>query len=600
MKRRLLIKNALYLGLTVTPFTKLLEALAGPFPSSQDTGTLPVAGPRKPVTIYNNWSAYDEISDNIPLTEALAMRELDELIRLKKNGVQVDYYLMDAFWFDKNGGYRVWEKDRWPNGPGKWLNACKENDIKPGMWFSTNSLIRNSLDVVPEWKDSVDSSARSLCLFRGGYLEHLSETLQMWADKGVMVFKFDFADFRAATEDAKKVYLRSEIEEMNKLAFIDALKQLRLKNPDLLLLGYNGFSGEYGGTGIPYRKSVDSRWLKVFDTLYCGDPRFSDVPAMNIWRSMDIYSDHMVRQYELNGIPLHRIDNCGFMIGVAGTCYKRVNNAWKGMQILELARGGWVNVYHGNLELLSENDAQWFARTQKLFTELQQYGIASTFGGIPGRVEPYGFMMQGIKGTVCTVVNPSQAFVDVELPATGFSSSAVIYADGGFKPVLKGNNVTLGAEQLVVVGFDEYASEKYSLGIDHTIKIPFSIENLAADFKETEKNTIYGTVSPVRGKDIRILFQQFGPDKFPRRSWGGSPPNGKKMDEFFKITVTQGEKTIPLTIQYDKMIWSGLSWAAGEVKSSSFDPNIPLNVQCITTETDKLTLKAEVYAVSYK
>ena len=110
---------------------------------------------------------------------------------------------------------------------------------------------------------------------------------------------------------------------MNKVAFIDALKHFRQKNPDVLIIGYNGFGGDMSNTFTPFRKTVDSRWLEVFDTLYCGDPRMSDVPAMNIWRSQDIYSDHMVRQYELNGIPIDRIDNCGFMIGVAGTCYKR-------------------------------------------------------------------------------------------------------------------------------------------------------------------------------------------------------------------------------------------------------------------------------------
>ena len=56
----------------------------------------------KPVFVYNNWSAYDELSDNIPLNETLAMKELDHIARLKKMGVQVDYYLMDAFWFDVN------------------------------------------------------------------------------------------------------------------------------------------------------------------------------------------------------------------------------------------------------------------------------------------------------------------------------------------------------------------------------------------------------------------------------------------------------------------------------------------------------------------
>ena len=40
----------------------------------------------KPVFVYNNWSAYDELSDNIPLDEALAMKELDHIVRLKKIG----------------------------------------------------------------------------------------------------------------------------------------------------------------------------------------------------------------------------------------------------------------------------------------------------------------------------------------------------------------------------------------------------------------------------------------------------------------------------------------------------------------------------------
>ena len=28
-----------------------------------------------PILVYNNWSAYDELSDHVPLTEELALRE---------------------------------------------------------------------------------------------------------------------------------------------------------------------------------------------------------------------------------------------------------------------------------------------------------------------------------------------------------------------------------------------------------------------------------------------------------------------------------------------------------------------------------------------
>ena len=64
-------------------------------------------GLKQPLTVYNNWSAYDELSDNIPQTEDLCLKMLDEMIRLKKRGVKLDCYLMDAFWFDVDGGSRT-------------------------------------------------------------------------------------------------------------------------------------------------------------------------------------------------------------------------------------------------------------------------------------------------------------------------------------------------------------------------------------------------------------------------------------------------------------------------------------------------------------
>src|ERR1700693_5438963 len=42
---------------------------------------------RDPIFVYNDWSAYDELSDNIPLTEQLAMKELGEVLRLRRFGV---------------------------------------------------------------------------------------------------------------------------------------------------------------------------------------------------------------------------------------------------------------------------------------------------------------------------------------------------------------------------------------------------------------------------------------------------------------------------------------------------------------------------------
>ena len=75
-------------------------------------------------------------------------------------------------------------------------------------------------------------------------------------------------------------------------------------------IAYNGYGGETGDTGprLSPRTAVDLHWLDAFDSVYCGDPaKPSDVPSANFWRSLDVYSDAMVFQYSMNGVPLSRI-----------------------------------------------------------------------------------------------------------------------------------------------------------------------------------------------------------------------------------------------------------------------------------------------------
>lgn len=595
MQRRGFIKSAIGLGIVMHPFVRAWSRPAV-------NGALKLSGPPKPVFIYNNWSAYDELSDNVPQTEQLAMRELGEILRLKKNGVGINYYVMDAFWFSKEGGYRTWLKTHWPNGPEKWLSGCKAINIKPGMWFSTNLVKmggKQVLDIIPEWRSSLGTDPNILCLFDGGYLNHLAGSLQLWYDKGVRLFKFDFAYFEAVTPRMKNKFTKEEVVEKNKVAFMQMLQQFRRKNPDILITGYNGFGGNMENTYTPFNEKIDPRWLDTFDTLYCGDPRFSDVPMMNIWRSQDNYSDHQVSAYQAYGMPIRRIDNCAFMIGKTGTCYYRGINCWKGMLILELARGGWVNVYHGNLELLSDEDARWFARVQSIYHLLQQQDSTVTFGAVPGSGKPYGFKASSKKGTVCTVVNPSQGIVTMELPLPYFNKAKLLYADGGYRPVVNGNKITIGAEQLAVVGFDEYAGDKYGLGTDETMHIPSAIDKIDAVFAVAGKNTIEGEVNAVNGKNVRIIMQQFDPAGTPHRSWPGSPPDGKKVSEVIRINVSQDGKEIPTHIEYDKVIWSGLSWGAAELRQGDFDASKPLHIRCTTDEKDELKLTANIYAVGY-
>jgi hypothetical protein len=594
-----------------------ISVSTGPFFCSAapapETDSVPVRGTvalNQPVAVYNNWSAYDELSDNIEITEALAMKELGEIVRLRRAGIRIDYYLMDAFWYATNGGYRQFRQPHWPKGPDGWLKACRDNHIKPGLWVASNVPFR--LDVIPEWRSSMDVTGSAMCFFDGGFLPQFIDTMQFWYDRGVRLFKFDFANFTIATPDAARRYTKDEIFCRNCDALRQALLEFKKKNPEVLLAAFNGFGGDTEGTFAPIRQTVDLRWLEAFDSLYCGDPRFSDVPAMNFWRSMDFYTDHMVRYYEANGVPLERIDNTGCMFGVAGTCYARRTSAWKSMLLLEHARGGWMNVYYGNLELIDDAKAQWFAKVQQLYFSLQSFGRTYPFGGLPGREEPYGFCSVAADGSVYTVANPSQATRVVKLPRVQrlqahLNRGRVQFRDAGFEPRLsqakaeddgQQEELTIGPEQLVVVGYGEYAKDKYNLGVQKDIVIPKSIRALAADFRSEGTNRVTGEILASASGDLRIVMRQSVNGK-PLRTSRGAPPNGTSLGQLFLLQAAQGGRTIPVHINYDKAIWSGLSWGVGEVRHSDLTPGSPLTIRCASLETQPVELKVELYRVDY-
>jgi hypothetical protein len=559
---------------------------------------------RDPIWVYNDWSAYDELSDNIPLTEDLAMRELNQIVRLRKLGIHFDYFMMDAFWFAQNGGYRVWRTPNWPDGPDRWIAACKANGILPGLWFGTNELVK--IDPAPLWRDSLNAKGGSMSFYEGGFLPDFMRVMQYWYERGIRMFKFDFVDFGAATPTAEKTQTPQEIHSRNVAAFREALKAFRQNHPDVVLVAFNGFGGDVESTAgpFPFRNPVDLRWLEVFDSLYSGDPRPSDVPQVNFWRSMDIYSDHMVRRYEQSFLPLERIDSTGFMIGNTGTIYYRQMNAWKGMLLLMVARGGWVNTVHGNLEFLDDEKAIWFARVQKIYQLLQAQGRTKTFGDIPGDLQPYGFGSMEPRGAIYTVVNPAQAVKVIELPPLSrvqdsLQRGRVIFRDAGFAPLLEGSKITLGPGEMAAVGFGRYATPQYDLGIQEDVQIPRAIAALKASFVEKAANSIEATVAPPANGDLRIIFQQRDNNGNITRSWPGGPPAGVSAGNALKISAEQGGKPLPVEINYDKQIWSGLSWGAGEIKRKNFAADSAITIRCISTEKTPMKLEGYLYEVNY-
>ncbi len=563
---------------------------------------------QEPASVYINWAAYDELSDNIKLTEEVALMQFHEILRLRDHGVQFDYYLMDAFWFSKTGGYREWRKESWPDGPEKWFELCEKHNIKPGLWISTNLRVAGYeywfLDTIPEWQDSLSDDKRSFCLFEGGYLPHLMETLRIYARQGVKMFKFDFADFTAVTPEGALKYSPYEAYLLNKKAFLDAISSFREEFPDVLFLAYNGYGGYYLDTSAPFTKNVDPEWLAAFDSLYCGDPRLADIPCMNFWRSKDIYSDHMVKQYTDSNIALNRIDNSAFMIGKTGTCYYREKKAWRGMLLLSLARGGWMNTYYGNLDLLTNEDAGWFAKVQKLYYPFQKNNAIELTGGIPGKGDTYGYKAEDEEGALLLLVNPSQEYKTIDLndyqSDISGSDARVLFHDTGLKPSLSDNKIHFGPEQLVLIGFGKYSSTDYRLGEEKDVRIPVKMEEVDIHFKKHNTNALLGQFEVTKAGIYRVIFQQFLSNGMPCRVSDGGYPDGTLIDKIEILNVQIENTSIPVTIHYDKPLWSGLSWAVAEFELNKNHEGASCIVDYgVKNQADGLNIVGKLYSVNY-
>jgi hypothetical protein len=555
-----------------------------------------------PVWVYNNWSVYDELSDEVKLTEALAMEQLDEVERLQRDGVRIDYYLMDAFWFAPDGGYRTWRAESWPEGPDRWLAELARHGIKPGLWFGANTLTQ--IEAAPAWRSSLHASGHFMAFYAGGFLADFMDVLQHWYDRGVRLFKIDFVELGAALAADEGRLAPAEVRARNTAAFRSALADFRRRNPEVVFVAFNGFGGDLGSTAgpFPFEYPVDLEWLGVFDALFPGDPRPADVPQMDFWRSMDIYTDHMVRRFNDSGVPLERIDSTGFMIGDTGTNFGRRTGAWRGMLLLLAARGGWINTIYGNLDFLDDGDARFLARVQRLYEPLQEGMTTRVFGGVPGEVEPYGFVSDDETGALYTVVNPAQRIATVPLPGTriGTPSAAgarILFRDAGFEPTLDGDGVRLGPGQLALVGTGRYADKRYDLGIEDDILIPRRIEPLTVEFggKDEASNEIETVVTPPAKGDLRIVLQQHDVGGAIVRSFSRN-----NMGEFFTIEADQDGKQLPVEIRYDKRVWSGLSWAVGEIRHADLAPGKPVRLRLSSAETqDPVVLEGRIYRVEY-
>jgi hypothetical protein len=560
-------------------------------------------GSSTPISVFNHDSAYGEFP--APVNEAQAMRELDELARLKNAGMHSDFALMDASWFVPASAYRTLRASDWPHGADSWMARCASIGVRPGLRIEGNAApMQFAMPQLPtQWRDSLTSDGRSLSLSDGGFLPDVMAAMQTWYDRGVRLFEFDSVDLTAATPASAAKLSQSEIANRNAAALRQAFEAFGARNRDAVLVialkpGINerqAHLAQAAVSGAANRTGQNEKQLGAFALVSTGFPSPQAAPQANLWRSIDIENDDSVRRLEQSGLSLAQIESDGFT--ASGNADSGMH-AWKGAYLLSLARGGWVNAVHGDLALISDDDARWMGRAQRLFFTLQQEGHLHSFGAAAGSGEPYGFAASTAHGAVYVVVNPGETVAQVTLPSAGSvhdEGGRVQFEDAGFAPRLNGNTITLGPGQMAMVGNGAFAASAYRLGVQEDVIIPHSVAQVDADFHANDAGALEASIEPPMSGVVRLVVRpragEAQKDSVQKDSAGA--------DQDFTLVATQYGRPIPVRLDDSGKHGAGQGWTVGEIDVNDLTPGVPLVVQVHSSDSAMASLEADAYAVEY-
>ncbi len=562
-----------------------------------------------PIAVYIDGPDSSALPATSPLTEALALRDINQLARLKESGLRVDYDLLDAYAVAPDGLHPLGRSAAWPDGPDSWVARCRAVGIRPGLRFSNVAL---------------RPDARAPVVFEAEILHDFIPAMQSWYDRGIRLFAFEGLDLTAATPESPTGLTQNNIVAHNREVLRVALTAFRARNRGAVLLVIqspaadpdafeNLPSGGNSSVSNPISRNGPSR-LGAFHLLSTGPPRASTTPQFSLQRAIDIETDSQIRHDEQFGVSLAHIFSCGFIAvpaGAAGLDMASLPRGWKGAFLLSMARGGWVNALSGSFDSIPTADVHWMARVQKLFFLMQAQGQTHSVGDPPPDGSnmaglPYGFAGATPRGAVYVVVNPGQAVATLQLPALARDPAAgsgrVLFRDAGFSPRLIGNAITLGPGQMAALGFGAYAAPEFNFGVQQDVVIPSSIEPVDADFHLTAPGVLEARFDPPIQGVLRIVVIERDPKGGIQTGTAGSAPAGSRNR--FTLEITQAGRPIPLRpggIESDVngTLNAQPSWAVAEIDVNDLTPGIPLRVRFHSNENPQAALEGSAYQVIY-
>jgi hypothetical protein len=72
------------------------------------------------------------------------------------------------------------------------------------------------------------------------------------------------------------------------------------------------------------------------------------------------------------------------------------------------------------------------------------------------------------------------------------------------------------------------------------------------------------------------------------------------MGKVFLLHAEQDRHDLPIRTDYERVVWAGLSWAAGEISAKDLHSGHPLKLTFESTEKDPIKLTGQIYIVRYQ
>jgi hypothetical protein len=519
-------------------------------------------------SVYCTWGLHDELGDQVELTEDLARKALQDLIRLRDLGLSFDYFVLDCFWYEPTEPLNAFRRKSWPGGGPNFLEEVRKAGFIPGLWFPVSGRDMT----VPGWKSSLSADHRHYSLVDGAFHQDFEKALlHAAAEWGVRFFKLDFAAFGLPAEGVERDRYSNTIASTDRLRSI--LARVRSKFPDVHIMGHCGFwpnwEAQLLGNQEPF--GADPSWLGSLDRLFSGDPQILGQPASDIVRSLDLFQDRQVWKLHQEGFPLARIDDHGVIIGNTNTCMYRGRRGFRRSWLASLARGGQRDILYGDIGLLTSEDITFAIAARSIYHDAFSKGLETRFlgPGEPGLAPWHGFLTGGGSEGLLYLSNSSWKGAVVQIKLPNLHSARTLYCDGKAPQLLIQDDMLsleLTPESSALIGLGKCAE------VDPLPNVP--------------EGQWFARIEHVSSWDVQDGEQEFEPGSWLIcvRAWvrDSSYENNKKPYHFASQNTSIQNDMIPLSHEQvviqasippewsvpDVPVWSGTPWIVQKFHAS--------------------------------